>query len=136
GVLAGVAAEHEPVIGGGVLAVVSLDEPAAADRQQPGVRVGDVAPWPRLFLPAAGGAGFGLCLQFAQPGAGLAGLLAGAGSHRGRVTRCPAARRACQAVSVASSAAMASSSRSCAAARATAAGGRPGAAVPAASACR
>ena len=36
GVLAGVAAEHEPVVGGGVLAVVALDEPAAADRHAAG----------------------------------------------------------------------------------------------------
>jgi hypothetical protein len=55
GVLAGVAAEHEPVIGRGVLAVIALDEPAAVHRQQPGVRVGDVA-LRRLrgFLPGPG----------------------------------------------------------------------------------
>ena len=55
GVLAGVAAGHEPVIGRGVLAVITLDEPAAAHRQQPGVRVGDVA-LRRLrgFLPGPG----------------------------------------------------------------------------------
>src|SRR4029077_5462877 len=43
GVLAGVAAEHQPVVGGGVLAVVALDEAAAADREQPRVRVSEVA---------------------------------------------------------------------------------------------
>ena len=135
GVLAGVAAEHEPVVGRGVLAVVSLGEPAAAHRQQPGVRVGDVAPRPGLPVPGLfplplrrGGLrlGGGLGLQCFQAGAGLAGLLAGAGPAGGRVTRCPAARRACQSASTASSAATAASSRSCAAAAATAAGGRPG----------
>ena len=35
--------DDEPVGGGDVLRVVTLDEPAAADRLQPRVRVGDVA---------------------------------------------------------------------------------------------
>ena len=141
GVLAGVAAEHEPVIGRGVLAVVALDEPAAAHRQQPGARVGEVAL--RLFRARVPGPGIsclpcfrgGLGLPCFQAGAGLAGLLAGAGDGGGRVTRCPAARRACQAADAACSAAMAPASRSCAAARATTAGGRLFA-VPAATASR
>ena len=35
GVLAGAAAEHEPVVGRGVLAVAALDEPAAAGASRP-----------------------------------------------------------------------------------------------------
>ena len=73
GVLAGVAAGHKPVVGGGVLAVAALDEPAAADRHQPGVRVGDVA-LRLLARPVPAGSGLrlrfrdGWCLQVRQPG--------------------------------------------------------------------
>ncbi len=88
GVLAGVAAGHEPVIGRGVLAVAAMDEPAAADRQQPGVRVGDVAPRRlRAFVLVPGisclpGFRGGPGLQCVQAGAGPAGLLASAGPGR------------------------------------------------------
>ena len=78
GVLAGVPAGHQPVIGGGVLAVVALLEPAAADGHQPRVRVGDIphrlgGRLPRVRVPASF-TGFTLCRglgeQLIQPGAG------------------------------------------------------------------
>ena len=135
GVLAGVAAGHQPVIGGGVLAVVALDEPAAADRQQPGVRVGDVAPRRpgRVRLPVRDGLRLRRGLQVRQPGAGPAVRPASCGSagrRPGRDPAVPAARAASQAATAACCSATSLSSRSCCAASATAAGGRPSRCLP------
>src|SRR5207247_1558361 len=83
-----VAAEHEPVIGRGVLAVVALDEPGAGGHQ-PGVGVSDVAPRRALLLLPLLRVPFlllrrfrGLRADLLQAGAGLAGHLPGAGRGR------------------------------------------------------
>ncbi len=90
--------DDQAVLAGHVLRVVSLDEPAAADRHQPGVRVGDVPPGRLsvgLLAPRRGRA------RAASPGPGPLQRVAGgrtrqyssAGTGCGAGARPPPARR-------------------------------------------
>ncbi len=95
GVLGELGGDDEPVGGGDVLGVVTLQEPASADRHQPRIRVGDVADRARALF--RGCPGLLLC------GPGLGPFQRGAGPADGgrlpcrdraacpRNPRCPAA---------------------------------------------